>query len=149
MFLRIILAGAVGTAVMTFGMYLLAYMTKGRYKVVKILGTMLTFQTTPDKGLSDKHSAIWVGLTAHYLVGIGFSFCYAWLWQKDVIEINFIQITLLGLVNGVVAAIVWRIFIAIHPDPPDLPLPRYLTAIALGHILFAHGIFATHLIASN
>ena len=60
-----IAAGIGGTAVMTAFIYLLSYITHKRLKVVKILGTMLTFQTTPDKETSEHSSAIVVGLLGH------------------------------------------------------------------------------------
>mgnify|MGYP003575440096 CR=1 FL=1 len=149
MFFTIVMAGIIGTAYMTLGMYLLAAITSEHFKVVKVLGTMLTFQTTHHNGLSDRKSAIWTGIVAHYLVGIGFSVLYAWLWKKDILGMDFLQATWLGLLNGIFGAIVWRIFFALHPRPPQLPLPQYLIAIALGHILFAHGIYATFLLMAG
>jgi hypothetical protein len=141
---KIVLEGVVGTAIMTAVMYLIAFVTKDRFKVVKILGTMLTFQTTAKKGLSDRPSAVTVGLIAHYLVGIGFAAVYHWLWTNDTIPPNFIYSTLLGLLNGLIGAIGWSIFVAIHPNPPHLPLKPYLSAIILGHIFFAYGIWLTY-----
>lgn len=145
MFFQTFLAGIMGTALMTLGMYALAGITSDHFKVVKVLGTMLTGQTTPEGGLSDKASAIAVGIIAHYLVGTGFSFVYTWIWQEGLIEMSFEAATLMGFINGLIGAAGWRIFFAIHPRPPVMPLAKYLLAIALGHILFGQGIFATHL----
>ena len=144
--LKVFLQGIVGTAVMTAVMYLIAYFTRDRFKVVKILGTMLTLQTTPEKGLSDKPSAITVGLIAHYLVGIGFAAIYEQLWSQGIISPNFINTTLLGLLNGIFGAIVWKVFISVHPNPPHIPLRSYLVAIIFGHVFFAYGISITHLV---
>jgi hypothetical protein len=146
MYLQSFLAGIAGTAFMTLGMYVLAGITSDHFKVVKVLGTMLTSQTTDDGGLSDTTSAIIVGIIAHYLVGIGFSFVYTWLWQKEIIAMTFPAATAMGFLNGIIGAAVWRIFFAVHSRPPEMPLPKYLLAITLGHFLFAHGIYATHLI---
>ena len=145
MFLDTFIAGIVGTACMTLGMYTLAGITSDHFKVVKVLGTMLTNQTTEDGGLSNATSAITVGLLAHYLVGIGFSFVYTWLWREEIMEGTFQAATLMGFVNGLIGAAGWRVYFAIHRRPPDMPLPKYLLAIALGHILFGQGIYATHL----
>ena len=130
-------------------MYAIALVTKNRFKVVKILGTMLTFQTTAEKGLSEQPSAIAVGLVVHYLVGIGFACVYSWLWRENIVQANFINTTLMGIVNGLIAAVGWSIFIAIHPNPPRLPLKSYLIAIAAGHIFFAYGIWMTYAILGN
>lgn len=145
MLFETILAGIIGTAFMTLGMYALAGITSDHFKVVKVLGTMLTGQTTSEGGLSEKTSAIIVGILAHYLVGIGFSFVYTWIWQEQLMEMTFQSATLMGFVNGLIGAAGWRIFFAIHSRPPVMRLPQYLLAIALGHILFGQGIFATHL----
>jgi hypothetical protein len=146
MVLKIIIAGIVGTAVMTAVMYLIAYVTKDRFKVVKVLGTMLTFQTTRDKGLSDSPSAIAVGIIAHYLVGIGFTFIYEWLWSERILTPDFLNAAWMGFINGIVGALVWKIFITIHPNPPTLPLKSYLVAITAGHVFFAFGILASFLV---
>ncbi len=140
----IIVSGVIGTAVMTSVMYIIAYITNDRFKVVKVLGTMLTFQTTSEKGLSDKTSAIVVGMVAHYLVGIGFAVIYHWLWSNDIVGQDFFTASWLGLINGIVGAIGWRIFIAIHSNPPRLPLLHYLIAIVFGHVFFGCGILATY-----
>jgi hypothetical protein len=87
-----IAAGIGGTAVMTAFIYLLSYITKKRLKVVKILGTMLTFQTTPDKQTSEHSSAIVVGIIGHYLVGIIFSLIYYWLWTNGIGKPDFIAV---------------------------------------------------------
>jgi hypothetical protein len=140
MLLNIVVEGVAGTALMTLVMYLVAFITRDRFKVVKVLGTMLTGQTTANKGLSEKPSAITVGIFAHYLVGIGFAAIYSWLWSNDILDDNIINATWMGFLNGVIGAIGWTIFFAIHPNPPKMPLKSYLTAIALGHIFFAYGI---------
>ncbi|WP_276373647.1 hypothetical protein [Chryseolinea sp. H1M3-3] len=144
MLFKIGVAGVIGTAVMTAVMYSIAYLANDRFKVVKILGTMLTFQTTTEKGLSDQPSAIVVGIIAHYLVGIGFTFVYFWLWTNNYVGEDFFTASWLGLINGIVGAIGWRIFIAIHPNPPRLSLAQYLVAIVFGHVFFACGILATY-----
>jgi|SRR5688572_6539079 len=146
MVLKIIIAGIVGTAIMTAAMYIIAYAAKDRFKVVKVLGTMLTFQTTKDKGLSDSPYAIAVGIVAHYLVGIAFTFAYEWIWSERILNPSFLNASWLGFINGIVGALGWRIFITIHPNPPNLPLHSYLLAIILGHIFFACGILAAFLV---
>lgn len=146
MIIKILTAGIIGTAVMTGVMYLIAYATKKRFKVVKILGTMLTFQTTAQKGLSDATSAIVVGIIAHYAVGIAFTFIYAWLWSERIINPTLLNASWMGFINGVVGALGWRLFFVIHPNPPSLRLNSYLVAIAFGHIFFACGMLVTFLL---
>src|SRR5688572_30396738 len=98
--IKVVVAGVVGTAIMTMAMYLLAYAATDRFKVVKVLGTMLTFQTTREKGLSEATSAILVGIIAHYAVGIGFAFIYEWLWSDGLLSPNFFNASWMGFING-------------------------------------------------
>jgi hypothetical protein len=136
-----ILLGIAGTAVMTLFMYLISYITQRPLKVVKILGTMLTMETTPDKGLSDSNRAIRVGLIAHYLIGIIFAVIYVWLWKYELLEPTFAATILFGFIAGLIGIIVWRIAFDIHPNPPVIPLRLYLTDLLIGHLFFGLGIW--------
>jgi hypothetical protein len=138
-----IAAGIGGTAVMTAFIYILSYITQKRLKVVKILGTMLTFQTTPDKGLSESNFAIATGIIGHYLVGIIFSLIYHWLWSRGIGSPNLITCAVYGFISGVVGIGVWRLFFAIHPNPPAVPLKSYIISILTAHIFFGLGVWAT------
>jgi uncharacterized membrane protein YdcZ (DUF606 family) len=141
--LTAIAAGIGGTAVMTAFIYLLSYITQKRLKVVKILGTMLTFQTTANKETSEHSSAIVVGILGHYFVGIVFSLIYYWLWTNGIGKPDLITCAIYGFISGIVGIIVWRIFFAIHPNPPAVPLKDYIVSILIGHIFFGAGVWAT------
>ena len=141
----IILAGLTGTAVMTAFMYGLTFLTQRVMKVVKILGTMLTFQTSLDGQLSDTPLAIAVGLVAHYLIGIGFTFVYAALWQADLGHPTFAFGVVAGFFSGMVGVLVWRLFFAIHPKAPTtIPLQSYLVTLLLAHVVFGVAVVATY-----
>jgi hypothetical protein len=142
--LTAVVAGIGGTAVMTAFIYLLSYITQKRLKVVKILGTMLTFQTTPDKQTSEHSSAIVVGILGHYFVGIVFSLIYYWLWTNGIGKPDILTCAIYGFISGIVGIIVWRIFFAIHPNPPSVPLKDYIVSILIAHIFFGIGVWATH-----
>jgi uncharacterized membrane protein YagU involved in acid resistance len=141
--LTAIAAGIGGTAVMTAFIYLLSYTTKKRLKVVKILGTMLTFQTTPDKQTSEHSSAIVVGIIGHYLVGIIFSVIYYLLWTHGIGKPDLMTCAIYGFISGIVGIIVWRIFFVLHPNPPAVPLKDYIVSILIGHIFFGAGVWLT------
>ncbi len=142
--LDIIIAGMVGTALMTAFMYAMTFVTQRVMKVVKILGTMLTFRTTPDGRLSDSRGAIAVGLIAHYAVGVVFMLVYYWLWTLGIGRPDLRTSLLFGVVSGVVAIGIWYAFFAIHPRPPAISLPPYLFTLALAHIVFAVAAIETY-----
>jgi hypothetical protein len=142
--LDIILAGVVGTALMTAFMYSMTFLTERVLKVVKILGTMLTFQTAPNGKLSDRPRAISVGIIAHYFIGILFALCYALLWSWGIGGPDLQSGLWLGIGSGFVAIAFWYGFFAIHPNPPAIPLKHYLFTLFLGHIVFAFGVIIAY-----
>jgi len=141
-----IFAGISGTAVMTAFMYIVSYITKKRFKVVKILGTMLTFQTTPARGLSDSPWAIVTGIAAHYLVGILFAMVWHWLWSKGIGSPTLLICMLYGFIFGLFGILIWQLFFAIHPFPPDVPLKEYMVSILSGHLFFGVGVYCVFMV---
>jgi uncharacterized membrane protein YagU involved in acid resistance len=137
--IRTIIVGITGTTAMTAFLYLSAYVFKKRLKVIPVLGTMLTNRTTRAKRLSSGWSVLLSGTLAHYIVGIGFSFIYILLWEKGIGKPITRDSLAFGFINGMFAALVWWVFIRIHPNPPYLPVISYLLFIFLGHLVFALG----------
>lgn len=138
--LVIITAGIAGTAFMTLFLYLLAPLMHRQLKVVKILGTMLTNQTTPNSGLSERPPVIWVGVTVHYLIGVMFTFCYYFLWQSGIGKPDMKYGALSGFLTGLFGITVWRVFFWLHPNPPrTVSLPIYLLSLLIAHVIF--GVF--------
>lgn len=129
-FAIIIISGIVGTWFMTGAMYLLSAMTGKNYKVVRILGTML----------SDRI----MGIVLHYLIGIFFAFIYFYLWQTKVLEHDLPSSIIFGSFAGMIAMIFWTSFIHLHPAPPPLPVVTYVLAIGLAHIIFSLGIYLVY-----
>ncbi len=140
--LTIIAAGIIGTIAMTFCMYLATFILKKTMKVVKILGTMLTFETTEEGKLTEKPFSIFIGIITHYLVGIFFVIIYYFLWKNGIGKPDFIYGAIFGFLSGVFGIIVWRIFFAIHPNPPkNINLKDYFINLVIAHIIF--GIVAS------
>ncbi|MCF0040178.1 hypothetical protein [Dyadobacter fanqingshengii] len=130
-------SGIVGTAAMTLFMYGMTFITDKVMKVTKILGTMITCQTTDDRGLSESKTAIFTGIVAHYIIGIAFVFCYHILWFLGVGQPDFLNGLILGLASGMIAVMFWFTFFAVHPFPPDVDLKSYLLTLFLAHFVFA------------
>ena len=136
----IIVAGIAGTDVMTAFVYFLAALVDQRLKVIRVLGTMLTNQTTNHKGLAYNSKTMITGTIAHYMVGIGFAFVYYWLWLNGIGSPSLSSAILFGFINGIVAVAGWKTFISLHPDPPVLPIKMYLLSILISHVFFAVGV---------
>jgi hypothetical protein len=141
MIMRVFLSGIVATLLMTAFVYGMALLFNKKWKVIKVLGTMLTGETTAFGGLSGSPKSIVTGTIVHYLVGIGFAIVYWWICKSGVMIPGIINSVLFGMAIGILAAAVWWLFFKFHPKPPVIRLPKYLLTIATGHIVFAIGIF--------
>jgi hypothetical protein len=144
-----IIAGIAGTLAMTAFLYLLTFITHKQMKVVKILGTMLTNNTQPGGKLSESKTTIIVGAIGHYSVGISFAIVYLILWHFGIGKPDFVNALIFGGVSGIAAIGIWYGFVAVHPNPPDIPLKSYLLTIFLGHFVFALTEFYTYLALDN
>ena len=146
MFLQTVIAGIGATALMTSFVYALDFVIPKPLKVVKILGTMLTGQTTPNQGLSNKPSAIIAGIIGHYMIGIIFAFAWLGLMYIGIFSINYLHGILFGALAGIVGVIIWKIYFTMHPNPPAIQLNVYFLTIFLGHIIFGIGLIGMYLI---
>ncbi len=139
-----VLSGIGGTALMTLFVYAVSIITHKRLKVVKILGTMLTYQTTPDKGLSDSPLAIATGIIAHYAVGIIFALTFMLLWDFNIGQPTLPYGLVYGFICGTIGIGIWKIYLDVHSDPPAISVKPYLITILIGHIVFGAGVIATY-----
>lgn len=133
-FLITVLSGFVGTIAMTGVMYLYSIVSKRFTKVIHILGNMVTGERnyyTPTK------TALLIGTVAHFGVGILFSFAYFLLWNWGIFHINLKDSVLIGVFSGIVAIVVWKIYLSVHSSPPNTSQIQYFIALFLAHIVFA------------
>ena len=128
-----ILAGLAGTLAMTSFAEITAHLLKKPYFVVIILATMLPFK----KDLSPPKASTYILATIlHYAIGVGFAYAYLWLMLKGIITNNTLTALLYGIAIGIIAIIGWRVFFAIHPNPPRIK-PIYFAMIWMGHIVLS------------
>ena len=145
----ILVSGIAGTAVMTLCIYLLNQITKQVMSVTKILGTMITCETTDDGKLSDSKFSIVAGVAAHYAIGILFAYGYHLLWSAGVGAPDFWNGLLLGFVSGIFAVIFWFTFFAVHPFPPQIELKSHLPTLFITHFVFASVTVASYVFFSG
>ncbi|WP_221390799.1 hypothetical protein [Dyadobacter sp. NIV53] len=145
----ILVSGITGTAVMTLCIYVLNHVTKKVMNVTKILGTMITCETTDDGKLSDSKLSVIAGIAAHYAIGIMFAYGYHLLWSAGVGAPGIWNGLLLGFVSGIFAVIFWFTFFAIHPFPPHIELKSYLPTLFITHFVFASATVACYIFFSD
>lgn len=133
-FLLTIISGFAGTLAMTIIMYAYAYLIKKNTKVVHIFGAMVTGNTGLTK--NQKVKILATGTIAHVFVGVLFSFSYFLLWNWGIFDISLSDSLIIGLLSGVIAIIVWRLYFSVHQKPPKIPLPHYFAALLISHVFF-------------
>ena len=129
--LTVISAGITGTSVMTLFSYLVSELQKENFREPEILARLL-YRIAPQINKQFSHVAGW---SLHYSVGFLFAICYAKLWgRKKGSSVR--SGLLLGGLTGILAIIVWKTTLAMHPSPPKIKFRRFY-----GHILVAHLVF--------
>lgn len=142
--LSCILAGIMGTLLMTLFTSLGSGITGYFLHVPSILGSMVTMNTQPSgKPSRSLYSLSW-GYTLHYGIGIAFAFIYAKLHiRKNTFTITYSNALEFGTIAGLAAVLFWFCFLKLHPLAPRVKLNIYLLFIFLGHLIFALGMNGT------
>lgn len=134
---KIIIAGIAGTAVMSFFTYLFGVYNRNEMKMIGILGTLITFQTTKKGKLSHTTSARISGTLINYLLGVTIAVVYLFLWTNNIGRPDYISAVIFGCVLGILAILGLKIIFAIHPNPPALSVNSYISALLLGNIIYS------------
>lgn len=136
-----VLAGILGTFIMTLFIYVASLFIGNDFRVPAILGSMVTMQAKPSGAVSRSWSAIITGNVLHYTIGVILALAY----KKGMVIFRFSNTLsnaiLYGIVAGYCAVLFWFIFIKLHPLAPAIKLPLYLTFIFIGHLFFAVGVW--------
>ncbi len=123
-----IVAGLVGTAVMTVLMYMAPAMGLPKMDVMGMLGSMFTERPESARG---------IGALAHFLMGAIFALVYAGLWNAGLGTPTAGWGILYGLVHGVIAILVMPMMMRMHPRPPHGPAgPATAMGQLLGHAVY-------------
>jgi hypothetical protein len=104
---------------------------------------MLHFKKQPRSKILN-YTLFFAAVIIHYSVGVLFSYCFDLLVTGEFIEPTYMNAILFGCVAGLTGIIGWRIFFALHPNPPELKLTQYLLVIWLGHVIYAIAMFASY-----
>jgi hypothetical protein len=140
----VIIAGLAGTFTMTACAELIFILIKRPYHIVGTLGRMFEFRKpTPEK---PRLAYYLLATMLHYGIGVGFCYLYYWALFNGLLNFTVTHAILYGLIIGTLGIIGWRIFFAVHPDPPQYSLPVYLFVIWLGHIVLAVTMFQVFLL---
>ncbi|MEX2541432.1 MAG: hypothetical protein WD314_06470 [Trueperaceae bacterium] len=123
-----ILAGLIGTAVMTALMYAGPAMGMPKMDMIGMLGKMFTGSAAV---------AYPLGTVMHFMMGALFAIIYGWLWSLGLGSPTWGWGVIYGLLHGLVAAMVMPMMIRMHPRPPEMQMGmKMIVGILTGHAVF-------------
>jgi len=123
-----IIAGLVGTAVMTMMMYLAPKMGMPKMDILGMLGSMFT---------ADKKTASWLGGMIHFMMGAIFAIIFALLWNAGIGNATWLWGLIFGAVHGVVAIMAMPMMMRMHPRPPQMDSgSMMMVGQMMGHLVF-------------
>lgn len=123
-----IIAGLIGTAVMTLLMTVAPMMGMPKMNVIGMLGTMVT---------ADPGTATAAGTFGHFMMGVIFAIIYAALWTAGIGSPTALSGVVFGLVHGIIAALMMPLMLRVHPRPPGMSTgPMMLTGLLVGHVAY-------------
>jgi len=139
-----VVAGLTGSFLMVLFFSFVPFFIGKHYKVVRILGTMLTGQSYVHHGLSKSKRATFAGLLVHYTTGCIFAALYYYLWKNGIGSPTLECTIFFGLINGLLAYVAWQLLFYIHPHPPHIYLLEYLFLFFIAHMIFAINVWVVY-----
>ncbi|MEX2501885.1 MAG: DUF6789 family protein [Trueperaceae bacterium] len=138
--LAAMLAGVVGTAVMTVLMGAGPAMGLAKMDMPRLLGTML---------ITNDPAARRIGTVVHFAMGALLGAGYLLLWSWGLASAGWIGGSIIGFVHGLVAAATMPLMLRMHPRPPKLTLnAAAFVGIVLGHVVFGFVLGLTYLVVT-
>ena len=126
-----IIAGLVGTAVITAIMYMGPYMGFPEMDIIGMLGTMFVERGT---------GAVTLGTIIHFTLGAIFAIIYLFLWQElGLGDPIWWWGIIYGLVHGLLVVAMMPVVQRVHPRPEGFEMGSGTMAIAgmlMGHAIF-------------
>ncbi len=130
---NVLLGAVAGTAAMTLFSYFLSDKKDKEFKEPELLGKMVN-RAFPSV---DKMPAQIAGWMMHGSMGFLFAYVYKELlvnlqFNRDLPDDIFI-----GVINGLVGVLIWKLVFSIHPDPPKIQFSKFYQHLILAHIIYS------------
>lgn len=123
-----IIAGLLGTLVMTILMYLGPAMGMPKMDIIGMLGTMFT---------ATEGSARIIGTIVHFMMGAIFALIYAFLWNLGIGSSTWYWGLIFGAVHALIAIVMMPVMLRMHPRPPSMDFgPQMMLGLLMGHLVF-------------
>jgi len=130
---NLVVAAVAGTAAMTLFSYFLSGKKDKDFREPALLGKLVK-RILPS---SEKKISEVSGWMMHASVG----FLFAWLYRRlpEIRKMNpdLPDDVFVGVANGVLGAIMWKLVFSLHPNPPEIDFKRFYKHLILAHMIFS------------
>lgn len=91
-----------------------------------------------------KEEAALAGWGAHLAAGYAFCLSYIEACEAGKIKMTARDALLVGLINGALAVLIWKLTYKLHPLPPRLATRAYYLQLVPAHVVFAAFVFLVY-----
>jgi uncharacterized membrane protein YagU involved in acid resistance len=131
-----IIAGLLGTLVMTVLMAMAPWMGMPRMDIIGMLGAMFT---------ASKGTSRVFGTLAHFMMGVIFAIIYSLLWNLGIGSPAWLWGLIFGAIHGVVAMVMMPVMMKMHPRPPQMNGGLLMmVGLLIGHMVFGLVVALTY-----
>jgi hypothetical protein len=134
--LKVIIAGILGTVLMTGFSYIISKVKSQQFNEPRLLNMILRRSSYDQMNPSNNSILGWV---LHFSVGIILMTFFYLLHLIFPFNISIISIILYGILAGLLAIVSWHLMFVISPNPPKIPLNQFYIQLLIAHILFSLG----------
>ena len=130
---KIIIAGAVGTTIMTLYSYYRSKKERQQYVEPVLLNKLINRSKMLPATITDNHPAGWA---AHYGAGILFVTMYYILCRNTLQRPTPVKSLAIGSASGIIAVAMWETTFILSPNPPANNRYGYYRQLFIAHIVF-------------
>lgn len=128
-----LIASIIATSAMTIFSYYVSRKKHKQFREPQLLAEVLKdIQHKPKVQSPELYS----GFLIHYLVGYSFVFMYKLLWDYSSLKPNIKDGMVIGFVNGIFGAAVWKLTFMLKPGKAETQELNYLLHLVLAHVVF-------------
>ena len=135
-FFKTLLAGAVGTTIMTLYSYGYSYFKESQFREPVLLAHLLKGREKPE--CRQDYLQGWL---AHYLVGAVFSTSYQALFKGRLTRNPRLKGVVAGGFYGLLGVAGWKSTFKLHPAPPKIKYNEYYRHLVIAHLIFGYFAF--------
>ncbi|TRO64388.1 hypothetical protein [Christiangramia sabulilitoris] len=134
--LKVILAGILGTLLMTAFSYLIPRLRAKQFREPQLLNMILRRSTSDSMNPSNNSLIGWV---VHFSIGIILMTLFYMFHLIFTFKISFFSIFIYGIFAGSLSILSWYLMFSLSNNPAEITMKEFYFQLLIAHILFATG----------